>query len=487
MPEEETTTFNIDKEKNFSEWFSKIVEVAELADIRNDVKGFIVFRPWAARCMKQMYLLYEKALERKGHWPALFPALVPESLLKKEKEHVEGFAPQVFWVEKAGNAELPERHFMRPTSETPMYQMYSIWVRSWRDLPLKIYQSCQVWRYETKATRPFIRSREFWWIEAHDVFATKEDSEAQVREDMETTEEVMHQQFGIPFIFFRRPEWDKFPGAEDTFAADTLMPDGRVIQQPSTHLLGQKFSKPFGIKFKDKDEDEKYAWQTCYGPAISRIIASVFAFHGDNQGLIFPFNIAPLQVIIVPILGKDPKKVLKKAEELKSVLVDNNIRAEVDASDKRPGEKYYFWEMKGVPLRVELGQKEIEQGKLTICRRDTKEKVQIKETEMLKKITDIGKDIVNKLRERADKSFEGKIQEASTLDELKKKLDKGGFVKVPFCSRDMNGKECADQLKSDTGGGDVRGTTPFKEEKPKGKCVICGKPAKVVVYVGKSY
>jgi prolyl-tRNA synthetase len=304
---------------------------------------------------------------------------------------------------------------------------------------------------------------------------------------METTEEVMHQQFGIPFIFIKRPEWDKFPGAVDTYAADTLMPDGKVIQQPSTHLLGQKFAKVFNVKFKDKDEKEKLVWQTCYGPAISRIIASVFAFHGDDQGLIFPFNIAPLQVIIVPILGKDSQKVLKKAQELKNKLVETEIRAEVDDSDKRPGDKYYFWEMKGVPIRIELGLKEIEQGKLTIFRRDIKKKVQINENEMLKMIRGIGEDIVKTLRERADKSFEGKIQEAKTMDELKEKLKKGGFVKVPFCSVEMDGKECADNLKFGSGGADIRGTTPFKEEKAKGTCIWCKKPAKVVVYVGKSY
>ncbi len=486
--DDKKTTFNLDKANNFSEWFSKIIEVAELADLRNEVKGFVVFRPWAVRCMKQMYKYWEEALERRGHWPVLFPALIPERLLKLEGEHVEGFAPQVFWVEKAGNnSKLPERYAMRPTSETPMYDMYSIWIRSWRDLPLKLYQSCQVWRYETKATRPFIRSREFWWIEAHDAFASLDDAKAQVKQDMETTEEVMHQKFGVPFIFFRRPEWDKFPGAVDTYAADTLMPDGRVLQLPSTHLLGQKFSKPFNIKFKDQDGSEKFVWQTCYGPAISRIIAAVFAFHGDNQGLIFPYNIAPLQVIIVPIMKGGDKSVVDKAYELRDKLRSAGVRVDVDDSESRPGEKYYYWEMKGVPLRIELGKRELENKELTIFRRDTKAKIKIKETDMLTKISELGEDIIKNLRERANESFNGRITDARTMEELKEKLEKGGFVRVSLCSREIAGKDCADNIKAATGGGDIRGSLAFEEEKPGDKCIWCGKPATTIVYVGKSY
>lgn len=488
MPENEKVTFNMSKDKDFSEWFSKIIDVAELADLRNDVKGFIVFRPWAVRCMKQMYRCWEASLEKRGHWPVLFPAVIPERLLKLEGEHVEGFAPQVFWIETAGaGVKLPEKYALRPTSETAMYDMYRTWIRSWRDLPLKLYQSCQVWRYETKATRPFIRSREFWWIEAHDAFATLEEANTQVKEDMEMTEEVMHQQFGIPFIFFQRPEWDKFPGAVDTFAADTLMPDGRVLQLPSTHLLGQRFSKPFNILFKTKDEKEGYVWQTCYGPAISRIIAAVFALHGDNKGLCFPFDIAPLQVVIVPILGKDDKKVLGKAGELKEKLGAEGLRVELDDSEKRPGEKFYFWEMKGVPIRVELGLKEVEQNKLTLFRRDTDTKAQVNEADVLSEIQKIAKSILGNLKKNADRFFSDKIYSASTMEELKKSLDKGGFTKINICSRDMDGKDCADNIKAGSGGGDIRGTRFGAVEKPTGKCIWCGKPAKAVVYVGKSY
>ena len=334
--------FDIDKEKDFSHWFTEIIKTAELADLRYNVKGFIVFRPWSTMCMKQMYRLFEAALERRGHQPAVFPLLIPESNFLLESEHIEGFAPEVFWVtEHGGGEKFEEKMAIRPTSETAMYKMYSLWVRSYNDLPLKIYQSVSVCRHETKATRPFLRSREFLWIEAHDVFATEKEAFEQVQDDMRTTEEVMHLQFGIPFIYFKRPQWDKFPGAVNTYAADTLMPDGKVIQQPSTHMLGQNFSKPFNIEFEDRDGKKKFAWQTCYGPAISRIFASVIAWHGDNKGLVFPFEIAPVQIVIVPIREHEDKKVGKKCMELKEKLQEK-YRVELDSTDKRPGEKFYY-------------------------------------------------------------------------------------------------------------------------------------------------
>ena len=310
---QEKITFNIDREKNFSEWFSEIIKTAELADLRYNVKGFLVFQPWAVLCMEKMYDFFEGALQKKGHLPYWYPSLIPEKNFFVEKEHVEGFTPQVFWVTEAGAGEkLEEKLALRPTSETAFYQMFALWIRSHKDLPFKTYQRAQVFRYETKATRPFLRSREFHWIETHCAFGTAEEAERQVQEDMETTKEMLHDTFGIPFIFFERPQWDKFAGAERSFAADVISPDGRVVQQPSTHFLGQNFSKAFNVTFSDKDTKEKFCFLTCYGPAISRIFASLIITHGDNKGLRFPFEIAPLQVIIVPIAFEKEKKSLKR-------------------------------------------------------------------------------------------------------------------------------------------------------------------------------
>jgi len=226
---EKKVTFNIDKEKNFSEWYSEIVKEAELADLRSNIKGFLVFQPWSVLAMEKMYQYMEKALQEKGHKPYFFPTLIPEKNFKIEGEHVKGFTPSVFWVNQGGETKLPEKLALRPTSETLFYQMFSLWIRSYNDLPFKAYQRANVFRYETKATRPFLRSREFHWIEAHCAHASERDAEKQVKEDMETTKEVLHDIYGLPFIFFERPSWDKFPGAKRTFAADVLNPDGRVV------------------------------------------------------------------------------------------------------------------------------------------------------------------------------------------------------------------------------------------------------------------
>jgi prolyl-tRNA synthetase len=475
------------RKENFSEWFTEVISSAGLADLRTGIKGFIVNLPWAVMTMKNMYRLYEEELERRGHKPAWFPSLIPESFLKKEGEHVEGFSPEVFWVTAAGDDFFKEKYALRPTSETMIYHMFHYWIRGKSDLPLKIYQSCQVWRCDTKATRPFLRGREFYWIEAHDAFATEEEARQQVKEDMEMTERIMHQEFGIPFIFFQRPEWDKFPGAVHTYAADTLNPDGKISQQPSTHFLGQKFSKVFDIKFTDEDGKRKYAWQTCYGPAIWRIFASVIAIHGDDGGLVLPPKIAPIQTIIIPIYRKENEAEIKGAcTEIKNKLFSLGIRADVDFSEHTPGYKFNEWELKGVPTRIEIGENEIKNKQITICRRDTKERIKINENE-LNKLFDIFEDIRKNLIERADSWFKKQFYKANDIKELEKKIKQGGFIRIPFCSNDEEGRKCAEELKEKVSG-NIRGTAFNSNEFPENEtCIVCGKAAKVYVYIGRQY
>ncbi len=487
MTEKEKITFNVDKEKNFSKWFTEILGRAEIADLRYNVKGFVVLREWAAIPIKEMYLVYERALEKKGHKRLIFPSVIPEKNFLLEKEHVEGFAPDVFWITEYGKGEkLEEKLALRPTSETAMYRMYSIWIRSYNDLPFKAYQSNQVWRHETKATRPLIRSREFYWIEAHDVFATEEEALQQVEEDMETAKEVLFEKFGIPLIFFKRPQWDKFPGAVDTYAADCLMPDGKIIQQPSTHFLGQNFSKPFNLKFMDRDGKEKYAYITCYGPAISRIYASLIATHGDNKGLVFPFKLAPLQIIIIPIVVKDKeKKIFDKCRELQKKL-SKDFRVEIDLSEQSPGDKFYFWEMKGVPIRIEVGQKELKEKSLTVFRRDTNKRIKIKERQLLAFIKKSDKEILKNLKEKSKNKFDKSIVSIDKLTEVKKAVDSGKIVRTKFCSIDKEGESCAEIIEKQINAF-VRGTRVDKKEKPAGKCIVCGKKANTVVYIGKTY
>jgi len=479
--EEKKITFNVSKENNFSNWYSEILEKAEITDIRYGVKGFVVIRPWGAMAIENMYRIYEQALQDTNHQPTVFPAVIPEANFKKEEGHVEGFTPQVFWLQDIGEEKLA----LRPTSETAFYQMYNLWIRSWRDLPLKLYQRANVFRYETKATRPLIRAREFHWIEAHDAFATKKEAEEQVQEDIQTTEKIMHQVFGVPFLPMKRPQWDKFPGAEYTIGSDTIMPDGKIIQQPSTHLLGQHFSKAFDIKFANKDEKEELVWQTCYGPAISRILASVISMHGDDSGLVLPFAISPKQVVIVPIFNeKNEKKVMKAAEEIKESLKD--FRVQLDNSNKRPGEKFFFWEMKGVPLRIEFGEKEIDAKELTIFIRDKKEKIKTKLNSIEKEVAKLGKDFDKRLLEKADKMFSNIVVSCKTKEDIKNALDNKKIARFSFCSIESDGQKCAEFIEKELQAG-VRGIRADKKEKPEGKCPFCNKPAKEVVYAGKSY
>jgi len=479
--------FDIDKEKNFSEWFSEVLKAAELIDQRYNIKGFNVHRPNATITEKVIYQIYEKELEKKGHKPAMFPALIPASALKVEEEHVEGFAPDVFWVTEGGSSKFEEKLAMRPTSESAMYTIYAQWVRSYRDLPIKIYQSCQVWRHETKATKPLLRDREFYWIEAHNVFATREEAEAQVLEDMEVVRTVLYDKLGIPFFFFRRPEWDKFAGAEYTFGSDALMPDGVAIQLPSTHFLAQKFSKAFNIKYLDKNEKDQFAWQTCYGPGISRIYAALISIHGDNKGLILPLELAPTQVVIIPIPAKEKvKEITAKCAELKKTVEDMSLRTVFDDSDSTPGFKFNLWELRGASIRLEVGSKELKERSVTVCRRDTGRRETVTDKDMGEYLRSVGTKILKNLRNRAEKRFRDSVREVKDLGGIKKALATGGFVRVMFCSRDRDGEKCADVIKEETGA-DVKGNIHGKEETAHGNCVVCGEKAKEVLYIAVSY
>ncbi|MFA5855723.1 MAG: proline--tRNA ligase [Candidatus Pacearchaeota archaeon] len=476
-------TFNIDKDNKFSEWYSEIVDKAEITDLRYNVKGFVVIRPWGAMTIEKMYKLYEKELQNKGHVPTFFPTVIPEENFKKESSHVEGFTPEVFWLEKFGEEKLA----LRPTSETAFYQLYNLWISGWRDLPLKLYQRANVFRFETKATRPLIRGREFMWIEAHDAFASKAEAEKQVKEDIEMTENIMHQKFGVPFLPMKRPQWDKFPGAEYTIGSDSILPDGKIIQQPSTHLLGTHFSKAFNIKYKDEKEKEEYVWQTCYGPAISRILASVISMHGDNSGLVLPFSISPIQVIIVPIFNdKNKDKVIKESENIKKTLEESGIDVKIDSSIKRPGEKFFYWEMKGVPFRIELGEKEIDEKKLTLFTRDTKEKSKINIKDIDKEIKKLGNDFDKRLLKKADDMFKDAITNCNTKEDVKKALNNKKIAKFNFCSMEKSGAKCAEYFEKELSAR-VMGTNENNKEKPSGNCIICEKKATAIVYAGKSY
>lgn len=478
---------SVKKAENFSEWYSEIIQKTELVDLRYNVKGFLVFQPWSVLCIEKMYDHMEKALQKKGHSPYFFPTVIPEKNFQLEGEHVKGFTPEVFWVTQGGETELTERLALRPTSETAFYQMWSSWIRSYKDLPFKTYQRANVFRYETKATRPLLRSREFHWIEAHCAHASEEDAMKQVHEDMQTTKEVLGDIFALPFIFFERPAWDKFAGAARTFAADVLNPDGKVVQQPSTHLLNQEFAKAFNVKFEDKDKKEKYCYITCYGPAISRILASVIIVHGDDKGLKFPWDIAPIQVAIVPIT-KD-EKVVKKAEEIKN-KIQELASVKVDLTEKSPGEKFNYWEFKGVPIRIDLGLKEIQKNELTVFRRDLDKKETISESKLIDYVKKVAEETTKNLKKQAENLFKSKIKDVKNKQEIQQAISQGMIARCGFCSVDKAGIKCAEIVEKESGA-EIRGTI-LEKENPKAKaetskCAICNKPAKHVVYIAKSY
>lgn len=466
------------KKTDFSEWYTQVVQKAGLVDMRYGIQGFLVHRPWAMRIIKRLYQLFEEELDRLGHEPALFPLLIPEENLKKEEEHFQ-FAPEVFWVTEAGSDKLEKRYALRPTSETAIYPMYALWVRSYRDLPLKCYQSVSVYRYEP-TTRPFLRGREFLWIEAHDVFPTHEKSLEQIRQDMEICEKVVGDKLGLSFKFFKRPKWDKFKGAEDTYAADCMMPEGRVNQIASTHDLGQNFAKAFGVKFKDESECEQVAWQTTFGMGIWRIMASLVAVFGDDRGLVLPPEVAPIQIVIVPIYRKgEGDEVIKKCEQLASSL--KRFRVHVDKRDeKTPGFKFNEWELLGVPIRIEMGKREASEGKVTIARRDTGEKTVAVEADCESMIGKELSSISARLKEKSLKL--SSTEEAKTMDEIKGA--KSLFIKTQFCSESLDGEECAKKLKEL--GLHVRGTL-LQKEIPQGVCSICGRKATATVYLARAY
>jgi len=479
---------SVKKHENFSEWFSQVVMKTRLADIRYGLQGFIVHREWGTKILRKIYEMLEEEVERDGHEPVLFPIAIPLRFFEREKEHVEGFAPEVFWVMKAGDDELEEPFALRPTSETAFYSMYSLWIRSWKDLPFKRYQSrvC-VYRYESH-TRPFLRGREFPFFETHCAFATHEEALEQVKRDMQILKRVVEEKLFIPFVFFRRPKWDKFAGAEDTYAADCVMPDGKVSQIGSTHDLGQRFSKAFEVTFKDKDMKDKYAWITCFGPGIWRILAGVIAIHGDDKGLILPSVIAPVHGVVIPIYFKGKEDAVEqKTLEVKEILEKNGFKVYVDDDkEKSAGFKFNEWEMMGVPLRIEIGPKDVENNSVIIVRRVDREKIAVPISKLVEEFA--------KQLEENDKLINSRskryhiVHRAKTFEEVKELAQKGGFIKAPFCGIDEDGEACADKLQELTAL-KVRGIPLEEEEKPeKGeRCIICGKEAKYIVWLAKVY
>lgn len=472
-----------DKHKNFSEWYDEVVEEADLIDKRYPVKGMIVWKPFGYKVLKLTMRILEDLLDSYGHEEAYFPMLVPEEVFAKEKDFLEGFSGETFVVEKTLSKKLARRLLLRPTSETVMYYMFSIWITSYKDLPIKIYQTVNVFRYETEQTKPIIRVREIVrFNEAHTVHSSLEDADKQIEEAIEIYKKFFHRLL-IPYIILKTPKWDTFAGAEYNYDFFALMPDKKAIELGSVINLGQKFAKAFDIKFQDKDGEWKYVYQTCYGVS-ERVVGVMLSVHGDKRGLIWPPEVAPLQIVIVPIPGEEHyDKILEKAKRLEEYLRQHGFRVKLDDRPEiTPGRKYFYWELRGVPLRIEIGKKEVDENKVTLARRDIFKRVTVADDELLDKIKELFSEISKELYRRASEWLNNNIYEANSIEEAKEthKKNGGGIIKVPWCGEDS----CGVQIEEKTG---LTGLGYNPKESAKGKCVICGGEAKYYFFIGKKY
>ena len=465
-------------EDDFAKWYTDIVLKADLADY-TDTKGCVAIKPYGYAIWENIQKYADNKFKKIGVKNIYLPVLIPESLLNKEKDHVEGFAPEVAWVTMGGQEELEEKLCIRPTSETMFSVLYSKWVKSWRDLPMVYNQWCNVLRWE-KETRPFLRSREFLWQEGHTVHETAEEAKELTLKMLDTYAEVIEELLAIPVLKGRKTEKEKFAGAEDTYTVETLMHDGRALQSGTSHYFGQNFTKPFDVKFQNREGKEEYAYQTSWGIS-TRLIGGVIMAHGDNRGLKLPPRVAPIQAVIVPI-AMHKEGVKEKAEELYQKL-NENFRIEVDTRENyTPGYKFNDWEMRGVPVRIEIGPRDIENGECVFVRRDNQEKILVK----LDKIEETLKDILEQIQENMFNECKNRMIEKTTvatnIDEFVKNINENqGYIKTMWCGNE----ECEDKIKELTGAHSR--CIPFDKEHISDKCVCCGKEAKEFVIWGRQY
>ena len=472
----------VSKKENFSEWYTQIVIKAELADYA-PVKGLIVLRPYGYSIWESLKSSLDEKLKETGHENGFLPVLIPESLLSKEAEHFSGFNPEVFWVTRSGDTEIGDKLALRPTSETLAYWMYSKWIKSWRDLPLKINFWNTALRAEIKATKPFLRTSEFLWQEGHTVHSTKEEAEDEVMVILDIYKKTVEEELAIPVITGKKSEKEKFVGAVYTTTMESIMPDGKALQMGTSHFLGQNFSKPFDVKFLDKNNVETFAWQTSWGVSW-RLIGALIMVHGDDRGLVLPPRVAPIQVVIVPIYysDSDRESVLKKTREIEQTLKKNKIRVRVDARDEwTPGYKFHDWEMKGVPLRIEIGPKDIAKGKMVLVRRDTQKKSDLEFSNTESGVESMLKEIQQSLFEKAKLLLKERTKQVSGFDKFKTEIENGMFLETSWCGD----QKCEEKIKELTGA-DIR-VIPFDISKTDAPCVNCKRPGKENVIFARGY
>ncbi|MCL5419859.1 MAG: proline--tRNA ligase [Candidatus Marsarchaeota archaeon] len=471
----------VKKSENFSEWYIQALTKSEFIDY-TDVSGCFVFMPAAYAAWQAVTEAVDSRFKADGIEDVYFPLLIPEKLLLKEKEHFEGFVPEVAWVTQSGSTKLEERLAIRPTSEVLMYKSYSRWIRSWRDLPLRFNQWNNVVRWEFKHPTPFIRTREFLWNEGHSVFATKKEAEAERDVILKIYQDVLRDYLALPGIAGTKSRKETFPGAVNSYSIEHVMPDGWALQGPDFHSDGQNFAKAFEIKFLDKDGNSQYAFQNTYA-ITTRELGVMVAVHGDDKGLILPPKLAYIQVVIVPIYRKEAVEAVRKAVEEAYRLLKRNYRVRLDDREGySPGFKFSEWELRGVPIRIEIGPRDAGNGKVIIVRRDTGEKRETNAADADKAVAETLELIHNELYKRAETMLKSSVHAADGYDAFKKILfEKGGIIHAPWCGD----QACEDKIKEETGAKITN--IPFEQEKNAAKCIYCGKEAKEAANFAKSY
>ena len=468
------------RSQDFSQWYLDVVRRAELADY-SPVKGCMVIRPYGYAIWELLQQVLDARIKETGHVNAYFPLFIPESLLHKEAEHVEGFSPQVAYVTHGGGEELEERLVVRPTSEAIIGTMYAKWVQGWRDLPILINQWANVVRWE-KVTRPFLRTTEFLWQEGHTAHETAEEAEAETLKILDLYADVCESTLGVPVVKGRKSESEKFAGALRTYSIEALMGDGRALQAGTSHNLGQNFAKAFDITFQARDKSVQHVWGTSWG-VTTRLVGAVIMTHGDDSGLVLPPRVAPYQVVVVPI-GRDNwrETVLPRAQDLQRQLRQAGIRVTLDERDERPGWKFSEWELRGVPLRLEIGPKDIEKSQVLLARRDTREKIAAPMDTLATTVAGLLEDIQRTLFERALKFREERTQRVDSYDEFKTVMEgRPGFVIAPWCGS----AECEAQIKAETQA-TIR-NMPLGSAVPSGRCVRCDADATAEAWFAKAY
>ncbi len=469
------------RSEDFSRWYTDIIRRAELADY-TPVKGCMVIRPYGYAIWELMQAALDRRFKATGHVNAYFPLFIPETLLRKEAAHVEGFAPQVAWVTQGGDEVLEERLVVRPTSEAIFGTMYAKWIQSWRDLPVLLNQWANVVRWE-KVTRPFLRTTEFLWQEGHTAHETEDEAEEETRRMLEVYRDFAETELAMPVIDGRKSESEKFAGALRTYSIEALMGDGRALQAGTSHNLGQNFAKVFDIQFQARDKSLQYVWQTSWGVS-TRMLGGLIMTHGDDSGLLLPPRVAPYQVVIVPIpRGNWQETVLPRARAIQSDLEANGIRVMLDHRDTyTPGWKFSEWEMRGVPVRLEIGPKDIERSQVVLVRRDTREKMPTPVDGLVARVGDLLEEIQAALFQQALRFREERTTRVSSYEEFTRVMEgRPGFVVAPWCGDGA----CETQIKAETQA-TIR-NIPLDGVSSVGGCVRCGKPAPAEAYFAKAY